>query len=159
MEQDVSFERDIRPLWRERDVSSMLSVFDLSSYDDVHDNAEAIYERLADGTMPCDGAWQADDVNRFAESNESNNDLSQSITIGGSGLPDLILTSLSYSNGLFQCTAKNQGSAAVTSSGAAIRTEAPAPHASPLPCSITKRWRYAAVSRSTAPPLSASVTP
>ena len=65
MEQEVSFERDIRPLWRERDVSSMLSVFDLSSYDDVHDNAEAIYERLADGTMPCDGAWQADDVNRF----------------------------------------------------------------------------------------------
>ena len=65
MEQDVSFERDIRPLWRERDVSSMLSVFDLSSYDDVRDNAEAIYGRLADGTMPCDGAWQADDVNRF----------------------------------------------------------------------------------------------
>jgi len=65
MEQDVSFERDIRPLWRERDVSSMLSVFDLSSYDDVHDNAEAIYERLADGTMPCDGAWPAEQVDVF----------------------------------------------------------------------------------------------
>src|SRR6185503_10324294 len=57
-------------------------------------------------------AW-ADDVNRFAESNESNNDLSQSITIGGSGLPDLIVTSLSYSSGLFSCTVKNQGSGAV----------------------------------------------
>ena len=65
MEQDLSFERDIRPLWRERDITSMSSVFDLSSYDDVRDNAEAIYGRLSDGTMPCDGAWQAEDVNRF----------------------------------------------------------------------------------------------
>ena len=65
MEQDLSFERDIRPLFRERDIRSMSSVFSLSSYDDVHDNAEAIYGRLADGTMSCDGAWQAEDVNRF----------------------------------------------------------------------------------------------
>jgi hypothetical protein len=65
MEQDVSFERDIRPLWRERDVKSMSFAFDLSSYDDVRDNAEAIYERLDAGTMPCDGAWPAEDVNRF----------------------------------------------------------------------------------------------
>jgi hypothetical protein len=65
MEQEVSFERDIRPLWRERDVKSMAFAFDLSSYDDVRNNAEAIYDRLASGTMPCDGAWPADDVNRF----------------------------------------------------------------------------------------------
>jgi hypothetical protein len=65
MEQDVSFERDIRPLWRERDVKSMSFAFDLSSYDDVRNNAEAIYEQLAAGTMPCDGAWQAEEVNRF----------------------------------------------------------------------------------------------
>ena len=65
MEQDGSFERDIRPLWREGDVRSMSFAFDLSSYDDVRNNAEAIYERLADGTMPCDGAWQGEDVNRF----------------------------------------------------------------------------------------------
>ena len=65
MEQDVSFERDIRPLWREGDVRSMSFAFDLWSYDDVRNNAEAIYERLADGTMPCDGAWPAEDVNRF----------------------------------------------------------------------------------------------
>jgi hypothetical protein len=65
MEHDVSFERDIRPLWRERDVKSMSFAFDLSSYDDVRDNAEAIYERLDAGTMPCDGAWPAEDVNRF----------------------------------------------------------------------------------------------
>lgn len=65
MEQDVSFERDIRPLWREGDVRSMSFAFDLSSYDDVRNNAEAIYEQLAAGTMPCDGAWPAEDVNRF----------------------------------------------------------------------------------------------
>jgi hypothetical protein len=65
MEQDLSFERDIRPLWRERDVRSMSFAFDLSSFDDVRNNAEAIYGRLDAGTMPCDGAWQAEDVNRF----------------------------------------------------------------------------------------------
>jgi hypothetical protein len=65
MEEDVSFERDIRPLWRDRDVKSMTFAFDLSSYDDVRNNAEAIYDRLASGTMPCDGAWPDDDVNRF----------------------------------------------------------------------------------------------
>jgi hypothetical protein len=43
----------------------MSSVFDLSSYDDVRANAEVIYTRLADGTMPCDGAWPANDVARF----------------------------------------------------------------------------------------------
>ena len=65
MEQDLSFERDIRPLWRERDVRSMSFAFDLSSYDDVRDNAEAIYGRLDAGTMPCDGAWPPEDISRF----------------------------------------------------------------------------------------------
>jgi hypothetical protein len=39
--------------------------FDLSAYDDVRANAEAICGRLAAGTMPCDGAWPAEDVERF----------------------------------------------------------------------------------------------
>jgi len=65
MDQNVSFAEDIRPLFRDRDVSSMSSHFDLSSYDDVRANAESIYGRLANGTMPCDGAWPADDVERF----------------------------------------------------------------------------------------------
>jgi hypothetical protein len=65
MAEDITFARDIRPLFRDRDVGSMSSHFDLSSYEDVRDNAEPIYERLADGTMPCDGAWPADDVQRF----------------------------------------------------------------------------------------------
>jgi len=46
-------------------VSSMARFFDLSSYDDVRANAEPIYRRLADGTMPCYGPWPADNVQRF----------------------------------------------------------------------------------------------
>jgi hypothetical protein len=65
MDQNVTFAGDIGPLFRDRDVSSMSSHFDLSSYDDVRANAQAIYTRLADGTMPCDGAWSAEDVERF----------------------------------------------------------------------------------------------
>ena len=65
MEADLSFARDIRPLFRDRDVRSMSFAFDLSSYDEVRENAEAIYGRLANGTMPCDGEWPPQDVERF----------------------------------------------------------------------------------------------
>jgi hypothetical protein len=65
VEQEVTFARDIRPLFRDRDISSMTFAFDLSSYEDVRANAEGIYERLAEGTMPCDGPWPAEDVDRF----------------------------------------------------------------------------------------------
>jgi hypothetical protein len=43
----------------------MSSAFDLSSYEDVRANAEAIYQRLADGSMPCDGPWASVHVQRF----------------------------------------------------------------------------------------------
>jgi hypothetical protein len=65
MDEDVAFARDIRPLFSNRDVSSMSRYFDLSSYDDVRANAERIYRRLADGTMPCYGRWPADNIQRF----------------------------------------------------------------------------------------------
>jgi hypothetical protein len=61
----VSFEADIRPLFRPEDVEEMSWAFDLSSYEDVKENAEAIYDRLADGSMPCDGAWEAERVERL----------------------------------------------------------------------------------------------
>jgi hypothetical protein len=64
---DLSFERDIRPLFREEDVESMSGHFDLSSYEEVRDHAEAIHARLAEGSMPCDGAWPADSVERFGQ--------------------------------------------------------------------------------------------
>ncbi len=65
MEQELTYARDIRPLFRDRDIGSMSFAFDLSSYEDVRANAEAIYEQLAAGTMPCDGPWPAEDVERF----------------------------------------------------------------------------------------------
>jgi hypothetical protein len=61
----ITFAQDIRPLFRERDIKSMSFAFDLSSYEDVRVNAEAIYEKLAEGSMPCDGRWAAEDVQRF----------------------------------------------------------------------------------------------
>jgi hypothetical protein len=60
-----SFERDIRPLFREDDVDAMDFAFDLSSYDDVRMNAEDIYDRVEEGTMPCDRAWPPDRVQLF----------------------------------------------------------------------------------------------
>ena len=60
-----SFERDVRPLFRDDDVDAMLFAFDLRSYDDVRANAEEIYERLADSSMPCDGEWPQADIDRF----------------------------------------------------------------------------------------------
>ena len=65
MANEVLFARDIRPLFREDDVEAMSFAFDLSSYDDVRRNAEEIYARLADGSMPCDSSWPAEDVQRF----------------------------------------------------------------------------------------------
>jgi hypothetical protein len=59
------FERDIRPLFRQGDVSAMSFAFDLASYEDVRANAEGIYRRLADGSMPCDSRWPPEQVDRF----------------------------------------------------------------------------------------------
>jgi len=66
VEQDrLSFERDVRPLFRLEDVDAMSFAFDLASYEQVRMNAEEIYEWLADGSMPCDAAWRAAQVERF----------------------------------------------------------------------------------------------
>jgi len=60
-----SFVTDIKPLFREGDRRSMEFAFDLWSYDDVSQNADAILGRLRNGSMPCDGAWPEDQVERF----------------------------------------------------------------------------------------------
>jgi hypothetical protein len=62
---EPGFERDIRPLFRPDDVDAMSFAFDLGSYEDVRANAETIYRRLADGSMPCDASWPAEHVERF----------------------------------------------------------------------------------------------
>jgi hypothetical protein len=61
----LSFAIDVKPLFRERDRQSMLSLFDLWSYVDVSDHAGAILTTLEAGTMPCDGAWPREQVELF----------------------------------------------------------------------------------------------
>ncbi|MER5910742.1 hypothetical protein ABT124_09620 [Streptomyces sp. NPDC001982] len=64
-QQQPSFERDIRPLFRPKDIESMSAAFDLSSCQDVRANADKIYQALSEGEMPCDGAWPAEQVQGF----------------------------------------------------------------------------------------------
>jgi hypothetical protein len=61
----VIYGRDIRPLFREKDVSSMAKAFDLASYNDVRAHADGILAKVADGSMPCDGAWPQERVELF----------------------------------------------------------------------------------------------
>jgi hypothetical protein len=61
----LSFDHDVKPLFRQRDRGSMLASFDLWQRDDVAENADAILKRLEDGSMPCDGAWPAERVDVF----------------------------------------------------------------------------------------------
>jgi hypothetical protein len=63
----LSFARDIRSLFRDSDVDAMRYAFDLGRYEDVKANAASIYERVADGSMPCDAAWPADQIVRFRQ--------------------------------------------------------------------------------------------
>jgi hypothetical protein len=65
MPDSASFETDVKPLFRERDRGSVLPHFDLWSCDDVSRHADAILDRLQDGTMPCDGAWPREQVDIF----------------------------------------------------------------------------------------------
>jgi hypothetical protein len=61
----VTFESDVRPLFRSEDRENMEWAFDLWSYDDVVAAAEDILERIADGTMPCDLAWGEPMIDTF----------------------------------------------------------------------------------------------
>src|SRR5262249_13109169 len=60
----VCFARDIRPLFRQRDIDNMQGILDLTNYQVVKDNAIAINNALNWTTsntyqprMPCDGEW------------------------------------------------------------------------------------------------------
>ncbi|HXQ34310.1 MAG TPA: hypothetical protein VN843_09875 [Anaerolineales bacterium] len=65
----LSFATDIRPLFRDKDIASMqrVSNFNLSDYEDVRKRASDIYERIAEGSMPCDGAWPKENVTKFKQ--------------------------------------------------------------------------------------------
>jgi len=64
-EPEISFETDIKPLFRGKDRDSMRKAFDLWSYADVQAHADAIAEQVKKGSMPCDGAWPPDRVTLF----------------------------------------------------------------------------------------------
>ena len=63
----LSFAKDIRPLFLDApDVDTMQDYgIDLSSSADVKANAEKIHATVADGSMPCDGPWPAEQLSTF----------------------------------------------------------------------------------------------
>ena len=63
--QPTSFAKDIRPLFRAKDINSMKKAFDLSSYNDVRTHGDAILGKVSDGSMPCDGPWPQEHVDVF----------------------------------------------------------------------------------------------
>jgi hypothetical protein len=64
---ELSFERDIKPLFRAKDRDSMLRAFDLFDYENVVDHADAIVGALRSGRMPCDGAWPDSQVDQLQQ--------------------------------------------------------------------------------------------
>jgi hypothetical protein len=66
-DEQMHFEQDIKPLFRESDRDAMRFAFDLWSHDDVSTHADAILGRLEAGTMPCDGTWPAERVSLFRQ--------------------------------------------------------------------------------------------
>jgi hypothetical protein len=64
-DEPVTFDKHVKPLFRERDRQSMKFAFDLWAYDDVKANAKAVLDRLEDGSMLCDGAWAKEKVAAF----------------------------------------------------------------------------------------------
>jgi hypothetical protein len=52
----------------------MSFAFDLWSYQDVREHADAILDRIRAGTMPCDGAWpqaRIDALQRWADTGQA----------------------------------------------------------------------------------------
>lgn len=65
MPNELSFERDIKPLFRTKDRDPMRQAFDLYEFEDVVGNADAIVGALRNGKMPCDGAWPESQVDKL----------------------------------------------------------------------------------------------
>jgi len=65
------FARDVRPLFRDKDIQSMRFAFDLSSYADVQAHASEIYNAVSvvssSFVMPCDGRWPPGPVQVFKQ--------------------------------------------------------------------------------------------
>lgn len=64
----LSFAQDIRPLFRQRDVDCMSDFgFDLSGLGDVRMHSSAIYARLVEKSMPTDGPWSDENIEKFKQ--------------------------------------------------------------------------------------------
>lgn len=63
----ISFASEIRPLFRDFDINSMIKArgLDLSNFEQVSAKADIILHRLEVGTMPCDRPWPEKDVRTF----------------------------------------------------------------------------------------------
>jgi len=61
-DEPLSYDTHIKQLFRAQDRNSMHFAFDLWSYDEVSAHATAIYERVENGSMPCDGRWPAERI-------------------------------------------------------------------------------------------------
>jgi NADPH-dependent 2,4-dienoyl-CoA reductase/sulfur reductase-like enzyme len=66
---ELSFKQDIRPLFRDKDIEEMkdISGYDLSKYEDVKPRADGIYARILDESMPCDGPWPEEQIEKFKQ--------------------------------------------------------------------------------------------
>ncbi len=65
----LSYNADIRPLFRDSDIDSMrdISAFDLGKLEDVRSHSADIYARLVQGDMPCDAPWPEEQTARFKQ--------------------------------------------------------------------------------------------
>jgi hypothetical protein len=75
MTNTTSFQKDIRPLFTERDICGMIKGFNLASYDEVKAHAAAIYDRIrgiGGAVMPPpppkgEGPWAQTRIELFAK--------------------------------------------------------------------------------------------
>ncbi len=75
MPKPTSFQKDIRPLFTERDIQAMSKAFSLASYDDVKAHADIIYKRIrgiGGAVMPPppprgEGPWPQARIELFAQ--------------------------------------------------------------------------------------------
>lgn len=66
----VSFDKDIKPLFTATDRDHMEFMFDLWSYKDAKDNANDIYDAVSGGRMPpagSGGPWSQDKIALFKQ--------------------------------------------------------------------------------------------
>jgi hypothetical protein len=75
MANPTSFQKDILPLFTERDIRAMSKAFNLASYDDVKKHAAIIYDRIrgiGGAVMPPppprgEGPWPQDRIGLFGK--------------------------------------------------------------------------------------------